>query len=50
MTEHLTQQALIGILNRPSLEEQIKKYPSSKSIIEPTMKIVYNKNDEEILK
>ena len=45
MADYKRKQALIGILNRPELAEQIKKYPSSK----PIMKVVYNKKQENEL-
>lgn len=45
MADYKRKQALIGILNRPELSEQMKKYPSSK----PIMKVVYNKEEENEL-
>lgn len=43
MEEYERKEAIIGVLNRPELSEEMKKYPSSI----PAMKIVYDKAQED---
>lgn len=43
MEDYLYKKAIIGILNRPELSEEMKNYPSSV----PAMRVVYDKRKEE---
>jgi hypothetical protein len=53
MAEYNRKQALIGILNRPSLEEQMKKNHTSDYLDSrlskqvPSMKVIYSKEEEK---